>query len=128
MKDGTELPRVYICEATSWYKYWGVWPEDDAGKKSIDLNLIAGIAASPQRLPASFANKLYDAGESGMGYTIFTVVFADGLEVAYGTGNAVDFIRYPHGKTAHDIRDVLPHMGRDTARTCPDYIWCLYSQ
>jgi hypothetical protein len=34
-----------------------------------------------------------------MGYQIFTVVFADGERQAYGSsGNAVDFVFYPHDK------------------------------
>jgi hypothetical protein len=44
-------------------------------------------------------------------HTIFTVVFADGSRQAYGTGNAVDFIRYPEGKGENDVIDVLPTRG-----------------
>jgi hypothetical protein len=36
---------------------------------------VAEVRDSPRRLPARFANELYQHGESGMGYTIFTVVF-----------------------------------------------------
>jgi hypothetical protein len=47
-----------------------------------------------------------------MGYTIFTVVFADGLRQACVTGNAVDFIRYPPGKSPKDVVKVLPARGQ----------------
>jgi hypothetical protein len=80
-------------------------------------------------LPARFANKLYNAGESGMGYTIFTVVFSDGTKQAYSAGNAVDFIRYPEGKGPADVADVLPHEGRNEIQIrVPEYYWCLYSE
>jgi hypothetical protein len=68
-------------------------------------------------------------GESGMGYTIFTVVFADGSRQAYSCGNAVDFIRYPEGAGPKDVVDVLPHEGRNAEPVrCPEYYWCLFSE
>jgi len=83
---------------------------------------------SPTRLPARFANEIYRNGESGMGYTIFTVVFADGERQASGTGNGVDFIRYPDGKTPADVVAVLPHEGRGASvANAPEWYWCLYS-
>ena len=87
------------------------------------------LAESPRRLPARFANKLYASGESGMGYKIFTVVFADGYHQSYSSGNAVDFIRYPEGLGPTDLVEVLPHEGRnaDPVR-CPEYYWCLFSE
>jgi hypothetical protein len=79
-------------------------------------------------LPGRFANKLYESGESGMGYTIFRVALADGSGQAYGIGNAVDFIRYPDAKGQSDVVDVLPHEGRNAEPvTCPEYYWCLFS-
>src|SRR5258708_7664060 len=113
LKSGDELSCVYICEATNWYLHWGVWPEDDPGKRSLDILQIARIAPSRFALPARFANKLYAAGESGMGYMFFTVVFKDGTTVPYLTGNAVDFVTCPEGKSASDVADVLPGVGWD---------------
>ena len=106
-----------------------VWPEDDPGKKSIDIRDVADIKDSPSRLPVQFARKLYEAGESGMGYTVFTVSFSDGSHQAYVTGNAIDFIEYPDGQTPATVVDVLPHVGRadPNQRNGPDYFWCLYS-
>jgi hypothetical protein len=129
LKSGDELSCVYICEATNWYLYWGVWPEDDSGKRSLDILQIANIAPSRFALPARFANKIYAVGECAMGYTIFTVVFKDGTTVPYGTGNAVDFVTYPEGKSASDVADVLPDVrrGRTDFMKCPEYTWCLYS-
>jgi hypothetical protein len=94
-----------------YIKHWGVYPQQDRGKSHISVADVDALAERPRRLPARFANKLSESGESGMGYTIFRVVFADGSRQAYGTGNAVDFIRYPDGKGQSDVVDVLPPRG-----------------
>ena len=91
---------------------------------------VVEVQESPTRLPAKFANEIYRSGESGMGYTTFTVVFADGMRQACATGNAVDFIRYPSGKLPKDVVAVIPHEGRrdDTSVKSPEWYWCLYSE
>ena len=96
----------------------------------VDLNDVIDIAESPHRLPVRFANRLYDAGETGMGYTLFTIEFADGTRAAYETGNAVDFIQYPPGQSGETIVKINPHDGRDDPhrQTCIDYKWCLYAE
>jgi hypothetical protein len=117
---------VYVVADGLYIKYWGVYPEQDRHKSYIYVSDVEAFAESPRRLPAQFANKLYASGESGMGYTIFTVVFSDGSRQAYGTGNAVDFIRYPKGPS--DVSDVLPHEGRKANPVpAPKYYWCLFS-
>lgn len=128
LSDGTVKDRVYLVEAGPWFRYWGVWPEDDRGKQSVDFKMVTSIKDSPSRLPARFANELYNAGESGMGYTIFTVRFRDGSSIAVGTGNAVDFIDYPEGQSPETVVGVLPHIGRNDPhlRSGPKYWWCLY--
>jgi hypothetical protein len=128
LKDGTALVCVYVVPEVPYIKHWGVYPQQDRGKSYISLADVDALAESPRRLPAQFANKLYTHGESGMGYTIFTVVFTDGSRQAYGTGNAVDFIRYPEGKGPSDVADVLPHEGRNAEPiSAPLYYWCLFS-
>ena len=129
MRDGTVFQCVYVVPEGPYIKVWGIYPQHDPGKSYISVSDVEAFAASPSRLPAQFANKLYENGESGMGYTIFTVVFSDGSRQAYGTGNAVDFIRYPKGKSQSDIQDVLPHEGRDAEpMSSPEYYWCLFSE
>jgi hypothetical protein len=79
------------------------------------------------RLPPELATKLYAAGESGMGYCVFTVKFSDGSRRAYVTGNTVDFITPPSGLTAGAARKVYAHRGRDQSpQPGPDYYWCLF--
>jgi len=129
MKDGTVFTCVYVLPEGPYIRQWGVYPHQDRGKSYISVADVDALAESPTRLPAPFANKLYKSGESGMGYTIFTVVFADGSRQAYGSGNAVDFVRYPEGKGPSDVVDVLPHEGRNAEPvSCPEYYWCLFSE
>jgi hypothetical protein len=80
-------------------------------------------------VPAKYANEVYKAGESGMGYCIFTVVFSDGSKQAYVSGNAVDFIEYPEGKGPSNVVGILPQVGRDeNPKPAPKYHWCLYAE
>lgn len=130
LRDGRVVDRVYVADAKRWIMDWGVWPENDRGKRSLDIMLVASIADSPTRLPAHFADEIYRAGESGMGYTIFTVRFQDGTSVAIGTGNAIDFINYPEGQSPDTIASVLPHVGRADPHIlkAPEYTWCLFDR
>jgi hypothetical protein len=127
LKSGEVIPCVYVCDAQAYISIWGVWPEDDHGKQHIRVEDIAAIAESALRLPVVFANELYRAGESGMGYSVFTVVFSDGAEVSYVSGNALDFVSLPNGKRMADIVRVLPHKGRDQHPLGGlKYHWCLF--
>lgn len=129
MKDGTVLVCVYVVPEGPYIRHWGVYPQQDRAKSYISVEDVDALTESPRRLPPRFANKLYQSGESGMGYTIFTVEFTDGSRQAYGTGNAVDFIRYPEGKGQSDVVEVLPHEGRNAEPvSCPEYYWCLFSE
>jgi hypothetical protein len=70
---------------------------------------------------------MYAAGESGMGYCLFTLRFVDGSEQSYCTGNLVDFVALPEGKNIADIVGLDPHQGRsDSAMRGLDYSWCLF--
>jgi hypothetical protein len=127
LDDGSQLERVYIQDAQSYIDKWGIWPEDDKAKRSLDVTRIVAIGESAQRLPVDIASRLYEAGESGMGYCVFTLIFRDGSQRTYVTGNAVDFVQLPAGMSHRDIIDVRPHTGdRDGASAGLDYYWCLY--
>jgi len=129
MKDGQVFERVYVAAAHAYIGFWGVWPEDDDGKASVAIGDVREIRESRTRLPPEFADRLYEAGESGMGYCIFTVAFGDGSRQVYISGNAVDFIDYPARKGPEDVAAVLPHKGREDqarAKQPPEYRWCLY--
>jgi hypothetical protein len=125
---------VYVVEAEPYMRAWGVWPEDDEAKVSIAMGDVVEVQESPNRLPVELANKLYDAGESAMGSTVFTAVLRDGRRLTYATGNAVDFPSLPPGVEGGDIVDVVLGEGGDTFRdrrpaareTSAPYAWCLY--
>ena len=128
LKTGGQLDCVYFVSQAGYIRYWGIYPEDDTAKHSVLVQDVQAIGESPHRLPVSIANTLYKSGESGMGYTVFTLEFVDGSTQAYVTGNAVDFVDYPDHKTASDVVRVLPHVGRDSnPRQGRAYYWCLYS-
>jgi hypothetical protein len=127
LADGTELICVYVVDSKPYIRQWGVYPESDPGKRSVSIAHVRQIRDSPNRLPAALADCLYGAGESGMGYTVFTVEFKDGTRRDYVTGNAVDFIDPPAGLSASDAVRVYPHQGRREAmRRSIEYYWCLY--
>jgi len=130
LRSGKASDAVYIVAVEPYIKYWGVYPENDRGKKWIKMEDIAKIEESSIRLPAQYANEIYRNGESGMGYTIFTVVFADGTRQACVSGNAVDFIRYPIDKYPKDVVAVIPLEGRNDHPLVksPEWYWCLYSE
>ena len=81
-------------------------------------------------MPAHLASKLYAAGESGMGYEIFTMKLTDGTSHVFITGNIVDFPDYPVGHDCRDVVDVFPHQGREESkrgyRRGRDFRWCFY--
>lgn len=128
LRDGRYLPCVYVVPTKPYMGIWGVPPEADPGKRSIDIREVAEISECATRLPPEFATYIYEGGESGMGYCLFTLVFKDGTRQSYGTGGAVDFVRFPEGYSAADIKEVERHAGRyDTNRMeGEEYCWCLY--
>ncbi len=128
LADGSKVDRVYVCQASKWIESWGVWPEDDDAKWSLDVEQVVCVEPSPSALPTWCSVLLYEAGESGMGYTLYLLQFSDGSDAAYYTGNAVDFTEYPAGQSAETVAAVIPHAGRDRSdsRSAGDYLWCLY--
>jgi hypothetical protein len=121
LRSSETLSRVYCVTNPSWLP-----PE-----RAVDFDALTWAEESPYRLPPALATRLYAEGESGMGYTIFTIVFNDGSRLPRVTGNLVDFPALPDGVTTADIADVLPHEGRDSyrdrpAEAAPSYRWLHY--
>ncbi len=121
---------VYIQDAGPWFAQWGVDPEDDPGKRSLDIDTVAEIEESPLRLRADFATKVYEAGESGMGYCVFRLILSDGEALDCVTGNAVDFLNWPTDIAPNSVVDLIPHApeARISHRRLGSlpYSWCLY--
>ncbi len=127
LTNGEEQDCVYIAEATSYIRVWGVWPDDDPGKKWIRIEDIVQIQSSPSRLPVRFAKAMYAVGESGMGYCIFTLHFADGTRQPYCTGNLVDFPELPEGKSIDDVVALRPNEGsNEQTLGSRSYYWALF--
>ncbi len=127
LKNGEILENVYITEVNNYLKDWGMLPNYDSGKMGILIEDVENISSSPNRLNPDLANKLYKAGESGMGYCIFKIIFDNGQTLDVLTGNAVDFVPTPIGLTTKNIKDVIPHEGSRTKYTEGlKYYWCLF--
>lgn len=124
LKDGTVLDNVYIADYDSYISSYSVLPGDD---QLILIEDVIVIHDSPNRLPAKLANKLYNAGESGMGYCVFRLLYDTGDTFDVLTGNAVDFVPSPEDLSVNHIVDVLPHEGsRQDYTEGLSYSWCLY--
>ena len=67
LKSGEACDTVYIVSEEPFVKHWGVYPENDPGKRWIRMEGIAEVRESPIRLPAQFANEIYRSGESRWG-------------------------------------------------------------
>jgi hypothetical protein len=129
LSSGETIDCVYLAGADSYIRTWGVWPDEDSGKRAIQIEDARAIHPSGKRLPYRFAQQMYAAGESGMGYCAFTLRFSDGLQQAYCTGNLVDFVPLPTGKSTSDIAELHPHQGRgEHALKGFDYFWCLFGR
>ncbi len=130
LSNGKTYSRVLLSEYSTWYEEWGIDPEDDPDKRSIDVKRVEDIWESPHRLPAHIATKIYTQPESGMGYYRFKLTLDDGRSVDCLTGNVVDFLKWPHDLSPRKVVDVAVYGG--PSRSNPDlrvarYVWCLYS-
>jgi hypothetical protein len=120
LKDGSRLDRVICVEDHRGFTTdeW-IHPDD-----------VDSIQESPLRMPADLATKLYEAGESGMGYEIFKLITKSAGTFVFVTGNIVDFPDLPEGVTTSDIVDVLPHAGREESkqgyRQGAPFKWCFF--
>lgn len=103
LRDGTIIERALLIE----YAH-GLEPNGSIRFADIEL-----IEESPWRMPATFANRLYQAGESGMGYVVYTMQLRDGRVAASLSGWLVDFPGLPEGVKGADIVAVTAHAGRD---------------
>jgi hypothetical protein len=127
LKNGETFDNVYVQEVQTYRAMWGVLPDADRDKKYLLIEEVIKISESPNRLRPELANKLYEAGESGMGYCVYKLVFYNGKTIDVCTGNAVDFVPLPGGLTATSIKEVLPHQGsREHFVSAPIYYWCLF--
>lgn len=122
LRDGSWVDRVICVEdARGFTRDWWIHPDD-----------VAEIVPSDKRLPAALASKLYQAGESGMGFECFEVA-AEGREnFSCITYNVVDFPELPDEVTTAQILNVYPHRGQERFGTSrcfdkpPKITWCYF--
>lgn len=74
--------------------------------EELDLTSIAAIEPCPDRLPAKWANHIYAAGETGMGYYLFSLVMEDQSQFHFVAPH-VDFPRLPPGQYFSRVKDVI---------------------
>jgi hypothetical protein len=123
--NGNVMENVYIANYELYKLSWGPFLPNE--NMLVQIENIIEIKASPNSLPVLFAKKLYDAGESGMGYCVFKILYDNGSTLNVVTGNAVDFVPSLEGLSIENIVDVLPHQGSTTDYTKGlEYKWCLY--
>ena len=132
LRNGDIIDRVYIIDFKDYMKLKNnILPEDD---NAIDIKNVINIQESPLRLPVQLANKMYKAGESGMGYCIFTLVLKGGKTLPYMMGNMIDFPNLPKEILPLFITDIIPHIGRecfsektdDPYKKSAKYYWCIF--
>lgn len=80
---------------------------------AFEVEDVARIEDSPVRLRAELAERIHEAGESGMGYLMFVVRMRDGSTLPFVTGGMADFPAWPPGASPADAVDVIPHGGRE---------------
>ncbi len=130
LTSGDVLDTVLFMPERPVMKLWEASLQTDGAKRLVRMESVTEVRESPTRLPARFANELYRHGESGMGYTIFTVVFSDGARQACVTSTGVDFMQYPPGKGPRDVTAVIPNEGRNSESLvkAPASYWCIYAE
>lgn len=106
LRDGSVVPCAYVM------------PEDyflgrvPSGPDFISIDAVEAIEECRHRLPAEIATRVHNAGETGMGYCLFTIKFSDGSKAVFNVSSTgLDFVDYPAGKSQADVVDVIPHAG-----------------
>ncbi len=127
LTDGQTVERVIFAEADSWYREWGVWPDEDRDKVAISPSTVVDIWESPVRMPAHLADALYRHGESGMGFYRVTIRFRDNSAARFTAGNVVDFPYLPPGATGESIVSVDYDEPPGPIYEAPPFVWCLYA-
>lgn len=127
LQNGEIIDRVYVAEVVTYMEIWGIMPDEDKAKKHLLIEEVAEIQESPSRMPVELANKLYEAGETGMGYCLYKMKLDNGQTIDVSSGNEVDFPPIPNGFTTKNIKEVFPHQGsRKNNVSSPEYTWCLF--
>jgi hypothetical protein len=134
LRQGELFERVYVMNRDMYVQVGGIWPDPPDVSTALAIENVDWIEDSPHRLPQEIATKIYEAGETGLGFRVFTLVLENGSRLPFSTGRQVDFLELPPGVTPWDIVDVLPHTGREFFQGkgfqphthAASFEWCLY--
>lgn len=132
MQDNTLHDRLYIASAQDYAsaRTSMVWPEHiiKPGRSLLRIGDIKAVHASPTRIPAAIAQKIYAGGETSMGVFRFTLRFRDGSLQTYEIASTeIDFLHLPD-RSGSDIVDVLVHesVSAVVRLSNPAFQWILY--
>ena len=128
LRDGTVLNCVYFVDLATFERTQpGKQPEEAYGPRYVSPDRVASIRESPLRLPARFANEIYRAGEAGMGYFDFCLVFSFWCRRDYVVG-LVDFLEYPRWYGPADVKAVILYRNKRKPRRQPETWWCVFAR
>jgi len=128
LNDGTVLECVYFVSADTAKRLFGpAGIEAVSERLRIPVEQVANVGVSPARLPARFANQIYQAGETHYGCYMFTLVFSRWRREKYSQGGFIDFLSFPRGRRPCDVKEVLLRTGPIRASRVMEYRWCVYS-
>jgi hypothetical protein len=130
MGEAGLLKCVYFADWTAFTRLHGEEEPPDRvyPSRCIAADQVASIGLSPYRLPARFANQIYQRGESGMGWNGFTLVFSWWCRSHYIVGSLVDFLGYPLWYSPEDVKEVLLYDRKKRGRSSLDSYWCVFTR
>ena len=128
LRDGRVLDCVYFVDQATFTRLSGKNRPDELSKEPVvSPSDVVSVRESRYRLPARFANEIYRAGETGFGYTAFTLLFPLGYRRHYTVpGSAVDFLEYPLWFGPSSVKGVVLYPSKRKLRAVPVAHWCVF--
>jgi hypothetical protein len=128
MLNGATCECVYFVEIACFKQLFrGLGPESMRSLLWISGQEVIDIEESPARLPARFANKIYQAGEHWGSYS-FTLIFSWWCRPDYLVGGFIDFLTYPSGRRPADVKEVILYRRHKRATPVRQAYWCVFSR
>jgi hypothetical protein len=128
LKDGANYACVYFVDlATFRQLFRGLEPASIENLFWIPGEQVELIQESPARLPAKFANRIYQA-PGHWGYHSFTLVFSWWCRRDYLVGGFVDFLTYSFRRGPSDVKDILLCRVNKRVTAVPQTYWCVFSR
>ena len=113
LNDGRVQQCTYLMSVLAAKRWW--WIKTDS-KHQIQVQNIVSISPSPYRLQESLANKILEAGETGMGYTSGVFQFKNGKTLPWVTTESMEFMGLPDEYSIHDIIDIKLHIKNEEGK------------